>query len=404
MLVAITENANKQISLGTKQIERRELEELRKKERFLCPICGEEVILKLGTKHIWHFAHKRKLHCLNELEGETEYHLGGKKLLYEWLCNQHYKVLLEPYLKEIKQRPDLLVTTPTDTYVIEFQCANISPQLFLKRTETYVNANFMPLWILGGNQLNRQSHNIYRLTPFHWLFSYDGRSPETQPQIVSFCPITKSFLFLKNITSVSPHRSIASHCFIPISKASFIDLLQFSPFSFNSDLWLITKKHWRIPSLKLNESQCFLRNQLYQNGIPLQLFPSEAGIPTKYHHYIETSTYIWQTWILLFLKPKNRGEKVHLNLIVRAFHSLVKKRVFQLRQLPLINNGHISSAIKQYLRFLCHINLINTKDGYHFYILKQFDFQKTIEEALKLDIKMLELFLDLNENQMNKKD
>ncbi|MCT8140391.1 hypothetical protein H1D32_23445 [Anaerobacillus sp. CMMVII] len=110
MLVAQNEEG-KFLSLSSLNLQKEELLELRQRKKFFCPVCYEEVIIKLGTKQAWHFAHKRKLSCIDEMEGETTYHIEGKKLLFNWLKNQELDVELEPYLKEVKQRPDLLVRT-----------------------------------------------------------------------------------------------------------------------------------------------------------------------------------------------------------------------------------------------------------------------------------------------------
>ncbi|MFN7253136.1 MAG: competence protein CoiA [Anaerobacillus sp.] len=381
MLVALTENDNI-ISLASLRLEKEELLQLRHECTFLCPACRNEVILKLGTKQAWHFAHKSKQSCTDELEGESPYHIEGKKLLFEWLQKQKLDVRLEPYLQDIKQRPDLLVTTTKQTYAIEFQCAKISPQLFNKRTFTYQKNNLIPIWILGGNQLKRQHRNIYRLTSFHWLFSnnYFTKSP---PQILSFCPLNKTFINLKNLTAISSNNSITSPSYISLKDLSLQKLFDFDkPFP-DIGAWLEAKKLWRKQRLHLSQSQQFLRRLYYEKGQSLWLFPSEAGIPVSFHYFIETPTYIWQSWLLeIFINTKKIGDTFHCTLVRRAFYTLVKKGIFPLRMLPLLENGSYFLAIDGYLKFLCHVGILTTRDQVIYEKTAEIPTQKNLAQAI----------------------
>jgi competence protein CoiA len=381
LLVALTENG-KIISLASLRLEKEELLQLRHEGTFLCPACRNEVILKLGTKQAWHFAHKSKQSCTDKMEGESSYHIEGKKLLYEWLQKQKLDVHLEPYLPEIKQRPDLLVTTAKQTYAIEFQCAKISPQLFAKRTVTYQKNNLLPIWILGGNQLKRQYRNIFRFTSFHWLFSnnYFTKGP---PQILAFCPLNKTLINLKNITAISSNKSITSPSYISLKDLSFQKLFDLDKPSPDVGAWLEAKKLWRKQQLHLSQPQQFLRRLYNEKGQSLWLFPSEAGIPVCFHYFIETPTYIWQSWVLeIFINTKKKGDTFHSTLVKRAFHTLVKKGIFQLRMLPLLENGSYFFAIDDYLRFLCHIGILTTRDQVIYMKTAEIATQKNVAQAI----------------------
>lgn len=394
MLVAITKN-EKVISLANQNLQKENLHQLRQEDQFFCPACKGEVILKLGTKQAWHFAHKAKLSCTDEVEGETPYHIEGKKLLYEWLLKQNYEVLLEQYLPDVKQRPDLLVRTPNQTFAIEFQCAKISPQLFEKRTLAYQNHHYTPIWIIGGNQLKRRYQNVYHLCGFHWLFA-KCFTLKNRPEILSFCPLNNTFIHLKNINAISSNLSAATPSFLSLYDLTlemlsqpYIPLLQI-------DAWLNAKNLWRTQRLHMSKPQQFLRDLYYKKGEPFWLFPSCAGIPVCFHHFIETPTYIWQAWILeMFINNKKKGEKFHLNLVKRAFKSLVKKGTFQLRTLPLLFNGSDMSAIENYLGYLCHIKVLSTRDRASFVIVKEIQPLKTLEQAMMMDRQFLLKFVEL---------
>lgn len=102
-----------------------------------------------------YFRHKDKSKECEGLyhESETDEHIQGKLLLYNWLRNFENKgivnnVQLESYIKETKQRPDLYFEQNGNRYVIEFQCTPISTE-YLKRRELYKLAGIKDIWILG---------------------------------------------------------------------------------------------------------------------------------------------------------------------------------------------------------------------------------------------------------------
>ncbi len=55
--------------------------------------------------------------------------------------------MLEPYLKELSQRPDLLVTSDRRQVAIEFQCSTITHEKWLSRTLGYKKNAIQVLWL-----------------------------------------------------------------------------------------------------------------------------------------------------------------------------------------------------------------------------------------------------------------
>ncbi|UTW70954.1 hypothetical protein KHA80_18295 [Anaerobacillus sp. HL2] len=98
---------------------------------------------------------------------------------------------LEPYIKEAKQRPDLLVKTSNNIFAIEFQCAKISSQIFLKRTRTYQKHGYILFWILGGNQLKRVKKQLFSTQSLSLAFFLQLFHPRTF--------LSKSSLFVQII-------------------------------------------------------------------------------------------------------------------------------------------------------------------------------------------------------------
>lgn len=121
-----------------------------------CPVCNMTMIFKHGKIKVAHFAHEKDSNCLDIYsEPESEEHLQGKKIIYEWLKTQNNikNIKLESYIPETKQRPDLYFEINNKRYVIEFQCTPIASE-YLERRELYKLAGINDLWILGTKKYN----------------------------------------------------------------------------------------------------------------------------------------------------------------------------------------------------------------------------------------------------------
>lgn len=115
------------------------------KNVYLCPACMQQVILRKGNLKIPHFAHMKNSDCINQQDGETNEHLNGKQQMIEFI-NPH-PAKLEVYLKEINQRPDILM----GNLAIEFQCSPIGVKRLTQRINGYQDMKMRSLWILGNN-------------------------------------------------------------------------------------------------------------------------------------------------------------------------------------------------------------------------------------------------------------
>lgn len=120
-----------------------------KEFQYFCPACGCPVILKRGHKVVSHFAHKHSLErkCFNN---ESIKHYTGKLVLAQILMQQGYYVEIEPFLKEIKQIPDLIIN---DKYIIELQFSTIPYSQIIKRTEGLNKLGYKVAWLLDDIQI-----------------------------------------------------------------------------------------------------------------------------------------------------------------------------------------------------------------------------------------------------------
>lgn len=127
---------------------------------YTCPECLREVYIKKGAYKTTHFAHFKKCAQQRFSEGETIEHLAGKQLLYERLLTHQEDVVLEPYLPDLKQRPDLLWRKDGQIIALEFQCSPISPKRLTERTQGYTRHGIRVIWIVG------RKHHLQKNTVF----------------------------------------------------------------------------------------------------------------------------------------------------------------------------------------------------------------------------------------------
>lgn len=83
-------------------------------------------------------------------ETETEEHLNGKRDLFEWIKKQPSitDAVLEGWIPETKQRPDIMFKFNGKQYVIEYQCSPIATE-WIERHELYQASGIIDIWILG---------------------------------------------------------------------------------------------------------------------------------------------------------------------------------------------------------------------------------------------------------------
>lgn len=133
---------------------------LSNEQKIHCPECETPVTLVAGSRKITHFRHHPNVECSYNSEPETEEHLKGKILLYEWLKKKYpeAKVELEFKVKETNQRADVIAIFPTGKkWAFEMQCSAISGELWKKRTNLYKQAGIEDFWFIG---IGLHSHGI----------------------------------------------------------------------------------------------------------------------------------------------------------------------------------------------------------------------------------------------------
>ncbi|MBQ4523364.1 MAG: hypothetical protein IJA10_10525 [Lachnospiraceae bacterium] len=129
------------------------------KKILLCPVCDKPYEYCHGQVKTPYFRHMNKNECEDRFsESETEEHLNGKRDLFEWIKKQKgvNNVVLEGWIPETKQRPDIMFEYGGKKYVIEYQCSPIATE-YVERHELYKASGITDIWILGTDKYLEKS-------------------------------------------------------------------------------------------------------------------------------------------------------------------------------------------------------------------------------------------------------
>lgn len=351
---------------------------------LLCPVCQCKVIPKCGTKKTWHFAHRSYEECAGFHEAETNYHMLGKKGLYKWLVASSEEPIVEFFLRDIAQRPDVFLSK--HNHAIEFQCSSISQDQLRSRIQGYQSLNIRSDWIFGLKRLTHKGNFL------HFIQSTDLSAAKKDKAgnliLHYYCPLQDQFVLLRNILPLSQRKSAAiAYRFSSKNFNYFQEISQ----TYNEDelhyyknLWQQQKTTWRMTAFKnTSPSVMYFKKVLYYNHRSLTLFPSYAGVPSNGYYHFETSPYLWQTY-LLFMIEKMAVSIFSINIIEQEFERLLQKRILQVRDFPYINESW-RNAMKGYLHYLEKHKFVEQVTDQTWKRLREFHYPKTVEEAFELD-------------------
>ena len=131
--------------------DKEQLKKWASKKILLCPVCGKLYEYCHGKVKTPYFRHMDKNECEDRFsESETEEHLNGKRDLFEWIKKQNgvTNAVLEGWIPETKQRPDIMFEYGDKKYVIEYQCSPIATE-YVERHDLYKAVGIIDIWILG---------------------------------------------------------------------------------------------------------------------------------------------------------------------------------------------------------------------------------------------------------------
>lgn len=139
--------------------DKEQLKKWTEKKILLCPVCNKPYEYCHGKIKTPYFRHIEKMSCDYQYnEPETEEHLKGKRDLFEWIKKQPNvkNAVLEGWIPETKQRPDIMFEYKNKKYVIEYQCSPISTD-YIERHELYDAAGINDIWICGIQKYSKKN-------------------------------------------------------------------------------------------------------------------------------------------------------------------------------------------------------------------------------------------------------
>lgn len=349
---------------------------------LLCPVCKNKVIPKCGAKKIWHFAHQSQSACAGLHEAETNYHLMGKKSLFHWLMKKEENLYLEHYLRDIAQRPDIFLGEKN--HAIEYQCATLNVDMFTSRIYGYQSIGVESDWIFGMKRIKKKRENLYSLQMTDLTAAKKDKTGKLY--LNYFCPLQQQFLLLRNILPISQRKVIAEgYTFSAknLELSMMFDSFNSKSYKHPNLLWNNQKKTWRMTAYKnVSPSIMYVKKVMYFNHRSITLFSPLAGMPSYNYYFIETSPYIWQSYLLFIIDKLS--STFTLQQLENECKRLMEKRIFQERKLPYLN-GNYQCAIKGYLNYLESENIIEQINGIHYKKKRSVPYPKTLDEAFEQD-------------------
>ncbi|WP_196493878.1 competence protein CoiA [Ornithinibacillus caprae] len=363
-----------------------EILELKKHKRFFCPTCNEEVIIKAGSQVAPHFAHLSKVNCPANEKGEGAYHEQGKLLLLKWLKDQGYQVSLEAYLPKINQRPDILLKINGKHIAIEYQCARIPTEVIHKRNTGYRSIGITPLWILGANQFKRESSNLIKIDPFTLQFLHQFKTPN-QHSLYYFDPNTNVLTTAQDLYEVKKRKALAKLKFSHLDQVLFRSMFLYRQFTKNQLLtnWIYEKNKFRVqPRKNSYGNDLKWKRLLYQKGIAIDHLPSIIYLPVSSQFLMKTPLWDWQSRIVLdMINPL----KIGAHFSIGKCFALLRNQSFSSDHFSMLHT--IESPIKQYLQWLCKLNIIQQRSATIYEKIREVEFYQHIEEAVMGDKQLI---------------
>lgn len=304
MLVAMTEH--QQLFHLTTNLPLEELHRLKKQQSFFCPQCKEQLLLKAGQIKIPHFAHQKNSDCDSLFsEGESTAHLLGKQHLFQLFTSLQLHPILEPYLPQLQQRPDLLIKYKEHQYAVEFQCSSIAYPSFKRRTNGYLNAEITPIWILHTPEKFKNS-GIAKISINHTNAQFIQQYKQ-QRFLITYDVKNKSFYYISNLIHIHKLQYFAVVKPLPLSHQRFPFLVpeKISQQQFNLLLKNFRKYrsqfiHPRLLLSKKGVNDRFFR-AVYELKLTMTNLPIFLGIPVYNTNSFNIFCIEWQVGLFYFM-------------------------------------------------------------------------------------------------------
>lgn len=363
------------------ELSRKEIE-LERQNKFYCPTCNEQVIIKAGHLVVPHFAHQAKANCYSGESGEGPYHEKGKIILYKWLASQQLNVKLEKHIEKINQRPDLFLQINNQKIAIEFQCARVPIKQIVERNIGYKQANIIPIWILGANRFKRKNNNKLQIDQYTLQFIHQF-STDFPPILFFFCPNTIQFVTFQHIYFINAGQAYGNFTFNYLNQMHFLDIFKENVLSKRClyTTWKREKRELRLkPRGRPYGQQLAWHQWLYFKRTHIEFLPSIIHLPISSQWKMKSPPWDWQSRLVIdLLDPLPLQD--HFSL--KECRQLLQYHLHDRNLFPLINSPNC--PIQQYLFLLEKLNVIKEQSSNNFIKKKPVHPHRNIENALISD-------------------
>ena len=327
--------------------------------QYFCPGCNEKVFVKQGMKVVPHFSHYKHSDCQTFSEGESEEHIQGKLFLYNFLKPYVDSIEIEPYIRTLKQRPDLLLTYNNQKVAIEFQCSPISVKQIVKRSQGYQKSGILVLWIIGSPlQLDKRLSQLHRAMMNDIVFT------------------TPNLLYL----DTKKERLVIHYHFQKSDQTKWktSQLIQFVlnknlpvqiPKSTNSIQYYsqkMIKQLHRMHYYKTKNIRNFFQ-VVYQEGDHLLSLPQVIFIPCYSEWSIMTASYEWKYYLYKWIERMKSGTVITTNLIKQWFLEQIETNKIKIYAMPNINRSFQLNCIIYFIEILSSENILISKRSNKWY-------------------------------------
>lgn len=132
-------------------------------DHYFCPVCKSQMIIKRGKIVAPHFAHKSNVHCDPWYTGKmSPWH---RRIQDKFPSNMREVALWNDEKAEF-HIADALVGNKGNGTVFEFQHSDISAEVFLDRTQFYMNIGYSVVWVFDYQDSNHPKCMYYQDTEY----------------------------------------------------------------------------------------------------------------------------------------------------------------------------------------------------------------------------------------------
>ena len=318
-----------------------------------------KLVLKAGQIKIPHFAHFKNSQCeLLFSEGESATHLLGKQQLYQLFTKLHLEPILEPYLPQIRQRPDILISKDGRQFAIEFQCSKIPFSLFQQRTNGYVAANITPIWIVHTPNDTFKMRGLTKISINHTNAQY-MQTYKKQRFLITYDVRSEMFYYVSNLIHVHRLQYFGVVQALPLFSQQFPFLIpqrMTKPIFQQVYLRFIKYRdayiHHRLLLSKKGVNDRFFR-AVYELELTSSRLPNFIGISVRNTHLFEVFCVEWQVQLFYFMKCHQ--------LTPQSMN--IKAIPYFLQWANLEQTEQARDAIEHYLAILKQLNVKNVHEN-----------------------------------------